>query len=87
MFISTEKRMWDNGMQDWLRLPDIFNLELTAISNRHNHQKIKDFLYDGRLADDCDDNAGIPGIRLRIDLCCATELVTISVVIVQMIGL
>ena len=68
-FISTEKQMWDSVVQDWLRHPDVFNLELTAISKRHNDQKIKDFLDDSRLADDGDDNAGIPGIRLRIDLC------------------
>ena len=68
-FISTEKRMWDNVVQDWLRHPDIFNLELTAIPNRHNHEIIKNFLDDSRLPDDGDDNAGIPGIRLRIDLC------------------
>ena len=68
-FISTEKQMWDSVVQDWLRHPDIFNLELTAIPRRHNHQKIKDFLADSRLADEGDDNAGIPGVRLRIDLC------------------
>ena len=57
--------MWDNVVQDWLQHLDIFSLELIAISNRHNHKTIKDFLTDSRLADDGDDNAGIPGVRLR----------------------
>ncbi len=51
-FISTEKQMWDNVVQDWLRHLDTFNLELTAISNRHNHEKIEDFLDDSRLWDE-----------------------------------
>ena len=62
-FISTDRQMYKTVVQDWLLHPCIFNLELTAIPNRHSHEKIKAFLAESRL-DDVDHR----GFRLRVDL-------------------
>ena len=70
-FISAEKQMYDYVVQDWLRHPDIFNLELTAIAYRHTNEKIRTFLDESELADHGDHHSA-HGLRLRVDMCKAS---------------
>ena len=55
----------ESAVLAWLQHPDIFNLELTAIAARHDHEKIKTFLAESVLADHAA-GAAAHGLRLRV---------------------
>ena len=78
-YITSAQQKWLTAVQEWLTHPDIFNLELTPIANRHAHETIKKFLDESALAvasaadDSASGAAQVPpqpsdGRRLRVDL-------------------
>jgi hypothetical protein len=50
-FITSAQQKWKTVVQEWLTHPDIINLELTPIANRHENEKIKTFLDESALAE------------------------------------
>ena len=66
-FISTVQQMDKSAVLAWLRHPNIYNLELTAIASRHKSKEISSFLLESALADHAPH-----GLRLRVDLCKAS---------------
>ncbi len=73
-FISSTRQIFYCVVHDWLTHPNITNLQLTPIANRHEHPMIKAFLSESALHDPCALGSGdqpqpaIRGRRLRVDM-------------------
>jgi hypothetical protein len=81
--VAAPEKIRSSALQEWLTHPDIINLELTPIANRHENEKIKTFLDESALAEAPDAADGETGAapwpappqlpdgrrrRLRVDL-------------------